>query len=181
MICIFQAVQTWSSYLMDFWGWVEMIYGMLQFSPVQFSHSAMSDSLWPHESQHARPPCPSPTPGVHSDSRPLSWWCHPAISSSVIPFSFCLQSLPASESFPMSQLFIWGGQSTGISAFYWDIEWFALETNRDHSVVFEIASKSCILDSFVDHDGYSISSKGFLPAVVDIMVIWVKFTHSSPF
>ena len=76
----------------------------------------MSDSLRPHELQHARPPCPSPTPGVHSDSRPLSQWCHPAISSSVIPSSSCPQSLPASESFPMSQLFAWGGQSTGVSA-----------------------------------------------------------------
>ena len=76
----------------------------------------MSDSLPPRESQHARPPCPSPTPGVHSDSRPSSSWCHPAISSSVIPFSSCPQSLPASESFPMSQLFAWGGQSTGVSA-----------------------------------------------------------------
>ena len=73
------------------------------FSSVQFSHSVVSDSLRPHEWQHARPPCPSPTPGVHSDSRPLSRWCHPAISSSVVPF-FCPQSLPASESFPMSQL-----------------------------------------------------------------------------
>ena len=82
----------------------------------QISHSVMSDSLWPHESQHARPPCPSPTPGVHSDSRPLSQWCHPAISSSVVPFSSCPQSLPASESFPMSQLLAWGGQSTGVSA-----------------------------------------------------------------
>ena len=76
----------------------------------------MSDSLQPHELQHARPPCPSPTPGVHSDSRPLSQWCHPAISCSVVPFSSCPQSLPASESFPMSQLFAWGGQSTGVSA-----------------------------------------------------------------
>ena len=86
------------------------------FSSVQFSHSVVSDSLQLHESQHARPPCPSPTPRVHSDSRPLSPWCHPAILSSVIPFSSCPQSLPASESFPMSQLFEWGGQSTGISA-----------------------------------------------------------------
>ena len=76
----------------------------------------MSNSLWPHESQHARPPCPSPTPRVHSDSCPSSQWCHPAISSSVVPFSSCPQSLPASESFPMSQLFAWGGQSTGVSA-----------------------------------------------------------------
>ena len=81
----------------------------------QISRSVMSDSLRPHESQHARPPCPSPTPGVHSDSRPSSRWCHPAISSSVVPFSSCPQPLPA-ESFPMSQLFTWGGQSTGVSA-----------------------------------------------------------------
>ena len=72
---------------------------------VQFSCSVVSDSLWPHEFQHARPPCPSPNPGVHPNSCPSSWWCHPAISSSVIPFSSCPQSLPASESFPMSQLF----------------------------------------------------------------------------
>ena len=82
----------------------------------QISRSVVSDSLRPHESQHARPPCPSPTLRVHSDSRPLSQWCHPAISSSVVPFSFCPQSLPASESFPMSQLSAWGGQSTGVSA-----------------------------------------------------------------
>ena len=82
----------------------------------QISRSAVSDSLRPHESQHARAPCPSPTPGVHSDSRPSSQWHHPAISSSVIPFSSCPQSLSASESFPMSQLFSWGGQSTGVSA-----------------------------------------------------------------
>ena len=76
----------------------------------------MSNSLRPHESQHARPPCPSPTPRVHSDSCPSSQWCHPAISSSVLPFSSCPQYLPASESFPMSQLFAWGGQSIGVSA-----------------------------------------------------------------
>ena len=76
----------------------------------------MSDSLQPHESQHARPPCPSPTPKVHSDSHPSSRWCHPAISSSDVPFSSCPQSVPASESFPMSQLFAWGGQSSGVSA-----------------------------------------------------------------
>ena len=85
-------------------------------SSVQFSHSVVSDFLWPHELQHARPPCPSPTPRVHSNSRPSSQWCHPAISSSVVPFSSCLQSPPASESFPMSQLCAWGGQSTGVSA-----------------------------------------------------------------
>ena len=85
-------------------------------SSVQFSHSVVSDSLRPHELQHARPACPSPTPGVHSDSSPSSQWCHPAISSSVVHFSSWPQSLPASESFPMSQLFAWGGQSTGVSA-----------------------------------------------------------------
>ena len=83
---------------------------------VQFSCSVVSDSFRPHESQHTRPPCPSPSPRVYSDSHPSSQWCHPAISSSVIPFSFCPQSLPASESFQMSQLFSWGGQSTGVSA-----------------------------------------------------------------
>ena len=83
---------------------------------VQFSRSVMSNSFRPHELQHTRPPCPSPTPAVHSNSRPSRPWCHPAISSSVVPFSSCPQSLPASESFPMSQLFTWGGQSTGVSA-----------------------------------------------------------------
>ena len=88
----------------------------MHYSSVQFSHSVVSDSLRPHESQHTRPPCSSPAPRVHSNSRPISQWCHPAISSSVIPFSSCPQSLPASGSFPMRQLFPWGGQSTGVSA-----------------------------------------------------------------
>ena len=86
------------------------------FSSVQCSRSVVSDSLRPHESQHTRPPCTSPTLRDHSDSHPLSQWCHPAISSSVVPFSSCPQFLPASKSFPMSQLFAWGGQSTGVSA-----------------------------------------------------------------
>ena len=85
-------------------------------SSVQLHCSVVSDSLWPHESQHARPPYTSPTPGVYPNSCPSSQWCHSAISSSVVPFSSCPQSFPASESFPMSQLFAWGGQSTGISA-----------------------------------------------------------------
>ena len=102
------------------------------FSSVQFSCSVVSDSLRPHESQHARPPCPSPTPGVYSNSCPSSQWCHPDISSSVVPFSSCPQSLPASGSFPMSQLFAWGGQSIGVSASAsflpkntqnWSLEW----------------------------------------------------------
>ena len=89
---------------------------ILSFSSVQFSRSVVSNSLWPHESQHTRPPCPSLTPGVHPNSCASSRWCHPAISSSVIPFSSCPQSLPASESFPMSQLFASGSQSIGVSA-----------------------------------------------------------------
>ena len=89
---------------------------LLLFSSVQFSHSVVSDSLRPYELQHARPPCPSPTPGVQSNSCPSSRWCHPAISFSVVPFSSCPQSLPASESFPVSQLFAWGGQSIRVSA-----------------------------------------------------------------
>ena len=88
----------------------------LNWFSVQYSRSIVSDSLWPHESQHVRPPCPSPTPGVHSNSCPSSRWCHPAISSSVVPFSSRPQSLPASGSFPMSQHFASGGQSIGVSA-----------------------------------------------------------------
>ena len=86
------------------------------FDSAQFSHSVVSDSLRPHELQHARPPCPSPTPGVHPNSCPLSQWCHPTTSSSVISFSSCPQSFPASGSFQMSQLFTSGDQSIGVSA-----------------------------------------------------------------
>ena len=82
----------------------------------QFSHLVVSDYIWPHEPQHSRPPRPSPTCRVYPNSCPLSWWCHPTISSSVIPFSSCPQSFPASGSFPMTQLFTSGGQSTGLSA-----------------------------------------------------------------
>ena len=85
-------------------------------SSVQFSRSVVSDSLRPHESQHARPPCPSPTTGVYSNPCPSSRWCHPTISSSAIPFSSCPQSVPAWGSFPRSQLLAWGGQSIGVSA-----------------------------------------------------------------
>ena len=84
-------------------------------SSVQFSHSVVSNSLQPHELQHTRPPCPSPTPGVHPNPCPLSQWCHPTISSSVVPFSSCLPSFPALGSFQKSQLFASGGQSTGVS------------------------------------------------------------------
>ena len=92
--------------------WLRLCTANVGFSSVQFSCSVVSKSLWPHEPQHAGSPCPSPTPRVHPDSCPLSWRCHPAVSSSLIPFSSCPQSLPASESFPMSQLFSWGGQTS---------------------------------------------------------------------
>ena len=103
---------------------------------VQFSRSVVSDSLWPHEMQHARPPCPSPTSGVPTNPCPLSRWCHPAISSSVVPFSSCLQSFPASGSFPMSQLFASGGQSIGLKTCWNDnpIQYSCLENPRDGEV-----------------------------------------------
>ena len=93
---------------------------------IQFSCSVVSDSLRPHESQHTRPPCPSPTPGVYSNSCPWSPWCHPIISSSVVPFSSCPQSLPTSGSFPMSQLFAWGGQRK-----YWSFS-FCISPSNEH-------------------------------------------------
>ena len=92
-------------------------------SSVQFSHSIMSDSLWPHGLQHARLPCPSPAPGAYSNSCPSSRWCHPTISSSAIPFSSCLQSSPASGPFPTSQFFASGGQSIGVSASASALQW----------------------------------------------------------
>ena len=94
----------------------QILQTILSISSVQFSRSVVSDSLRPHESQHARPPCPLPAPGVHPNSCVSSRWCHLAISTSVVPFSSCPKSLPASGSFPMSQLIAWGGQSTGVSA-----------------------------------------------------------------
>ena len=93
-----------------------LCYFSWKFSSVQFSHSVVSNSLWPHGLQHTWPPCPSPVTGVYSNSCPLSQWCHPTISSSLIPFSSHLQSFPASGSFPISQLFASGGQSIGVSA-----------------------------------------------------------------
>ena len=95
---------------------LSFIYETDWLSSVQFSRSVVSDSLRPHESQHSRSPCPSPISRVYSNSHRSSQWCHPAILSSVVPFSSCPQSLPASGSFPMSQLFAWGGQSTGVAA-----------------------------------------------------------------
>ena len=94
-------------------------------SSIQFSRSVMSDSLWPHESQHAKPPCPSPTPGVYSNSCPSSRWCHPANSSSVVPFSSCPQSLPASGSFPTSQLCMMWPK-------YWSFS-FSISPSKEHT------------------------------------------------
>ena len=124
----------------------------------QFSHSVVSDSLRPHELQHARPPCSSPSPGVHSDSRPSSLWCHPAISSSVLPFSSCPQSFPASGSFQMSQLLASGGQSIGASALasvlpmniqdWFPIEWtgwISLQSEWLSSLLQHHSSKASIL------------------------------------
>ena len=94
-----------------------------RFSSIQFGHSVVSNSLRPHELQHTRPPCPSPTPRVYPNSGPSSRWCHPAISSSVVPFSSCPQSLPASGYFPLSEFFAWGGQSIGVSASASVLQW----------------------------------------------------------
>ena len=113
---------------------------------VQFSRSAVSDSLQPHELQHTRPPCPSPTPGVYSNSCPSSQWCHSTISSSVVPFSSCLQSFPASGSFPMSRFFASGGQSIGVSASASDLsmniqDWFPLGWTGWISLLFKGLSR----------------------------------------
>ena len=108
-------IHVWISLYICTYTWPHM-YVYIHISSVHFNRSVVFDSLWPHEPQHARPLCPSPTPGVHPNPCPLSRWCHPTISSSVIPFSFCPQSLPASGSFQMNQLFASGGQSIGVSA-----------------------------------------------------------------
>ena len=115
---LFTIAKTWKQPkcpLMDEWI-KKMWYKYTMECSVQFSRSVVSNSLWPHGLQHTRPPCPSPTPRVYSNSCPLSQWCRPTISSSVVPFSSCLQSFPASRSFPMSQFFESGGQSIGVSA-----------------------------------------------------------------
>ena len=107
-ICVDQ--KTWLMHVL-----LSVLLHQWEFSLVQFSHSVVSGYLRPHELQHSRPPCPSPTPGVHLNPCPLSQWCHPTISSFVVPFSSCPQSFPASGSFQMSQLFSSGGQSIGVS------------------------------------------------------------------
>ena len=160
-----------SSNLICHWLWDELLFNEhlrskknkeFLVSSVQFSRSVMSNSLWPHESQHTRPPCPS-TPGVHSHSHPSSWWCHPALASSVVPFSSCPQTLPASESFPMSQLFTWGGQSTGVSALAsflpkntqgWSPSewtgWISLQLETHNSISFRIIISYFLKDLFIE-------------------------------
>ena len=114
--CILSFHVTLSIYLISPSPTLPVSIGLFSMSVSPSNHSVSSDSLWPHGLQHTRPPCPSPTPGACSNPCPLSQWCHPTISSSVVPFSSCLQSFPASLSFPMSQFFTSGGQSIGVSA-----------------------------------------------------------------
>ena len=142
-------------------------------SSVQFSRSVMSDYLRPHESQHAKPPCPLPSPGVHSNSRPSSQWCHPAISSSVVPFFSCPQSLPASESFPMSQLFAWGGQSTGVSAL---ASFLPMNT---HTHTHTHTHKTCV-DSF-GHGSQWPLPPVFMPLCIllSLSVSWTQWPASN--
>ena len=123
---------------------------MTNLSSVQFSHSVVSVSLWPHELQHTRPPCPSPNPGVHSNLRPLSQWCHPAISSSVIPFTSCPQSLPKPGSFPMSLLFTSGGQSIGVSASASVFQW-TLSTDSFRMDWLDLLAVQGTLKSLLQH------------------------------
>ena len=111
---IFHCIYVWYHLYPFIYLWTPVCFYV--FSSVQFSHSVVSNSLWPHGLQHTRPPCPSPTPKVYSNSCPLHQWCHPTISASVIPFSSHLQSFPASGSFLMSWFFASGGQSIGVSA-----------------------------------------------------------------
>ena len=134
---------------------------------VQFSHSIVSDSLRPHELQHARPPCPSPAPGVHSNSRPSSQWCHPDISSSVVPFSSCPQSLPASEFFPMIQLFTWGGQITGVSA----LASFLPKNNQDWSLEFYFVILNASEELKLNIYNIDFISQIFLPACLSYFFI----------
>ena len=124
----------------------------------QFSRSVMSDSLWPHELQHARPPCPSPTPRLHPNPCPLSRWCHPTMSSSVVPFSSHPHTFPASGTFQMSQLFAWGGQSIGVSAsnehsglISFRMDWLDLLAVKGtlKSLLQHHSSKASILHSFL--------------------------------
>ena len=165
----------------------------IQIRSDQISRSVLSDFLRPHELQHARPPCPSPTPGVHSDLPPSSRWCHPAISSSVVPFFSCLQSLPASESFPMSQLFSWDAQSTGVSA----LASFLPKNTQDWSPLegigwisfrmdwLDLLALQGTLKSLLQHHSYKASilrcSDFFMSTLTSIHDYWKNHSQSSSF
>ena len=145
--------------------------------PVQFSHSVVSDSLRPRESQHARPPCPSPTPRVHSNSRPSSWWCHPAMSSSVVPFSSCPQSLPASGSFPMGQLRMRWPK-------YWSFS-FSINPSNEHPGLIsfrmdwlDLLAVQVTLKSLLQHHS-SKASILWLPYLVIVNLKWDSFKALS--
>ena len=117
---------------------------------MQFSHPDVSNCFWPHGLQHARLPCPSPTAGACSNSCPSNWWCHPTISSSVVPFSSCLQSLPASGSFQMSQLFALDGQSIGVSALHQSFQW-TTRTDSSKTDWFDLLIVQGTLKSLLQH------------------------------
>ena len=140
-------------------------YNTAGFSSVQFSHSIVSNSLQPHELQHTRPPCPSPTPEVYSNSCPLGWWCHPMVLSSVIPFCSCPHSLPASGSFPVSQLFAWGGQSIGVSAL--TVSW---SLRKLISIEFMMPSKNLILCRPPSPHTINVSQQ-------QVILQWVSSSH----
>ena len=138
----------------------------------QFSRSVVSDSLRPDEPQHTRPPCPSPTPRVYSDSCPLSWWCHQIVSYSVISFSSCPQSFPASGSFQMSQLFAWGGQSIGVSASasVHSNEYSGLISFRRHWL--DLPAVQGTRKSLLQHHNFSALSFLYSPTLTSIHVYW---------
>ena len=143
---------------------------------VQFSHSVVSDSLRPHRLHHTRPPCPSPTPRVYSDSCPLSQWCHPTISSSVLPFSAHLQSFPASGSFPMSQFFTLGGQSIGVSASASILpmniqDWFPLDGLVGSLCSPRHSQESCPIPQFKSIN-FSVLSFLYSPTLTSIYDYW---------
>ena len=146
-----------------------LCFSFLEDSSVQFSHSVVSDSLRPHGLQHARPPCPSTTPGVYSNSCPLSRWCHPSISSSVIPFSSCLQSFPASGSLQMRQLFISGGQSVGVSA---KTSVLPMNILREHLPLTKCYMRTCPL-----HKQYWKTMK-ISPVLLQVHDMFYSVTHS---
>ena len=160
-----------------------------QFSSVQFSHAVVSDSLQPHEPQHARPPSASPTPRVHPNPCPLSQWWHPTISSSVIPFSSCPQSFPASASFQMSQFLASGGQSIGVSASVSVLpmniqDWFTLQWTGWISLQSKGLSRACSNTTVQKHQffrtQFSLESNSHIhPWLLEKPLLWLDRTLSA--